>query len=166
MFDKPKILELSSDFQNNSELFSDIYFNNLLLSDNQTITDRLNHLLKELKLGKTEFAESIEVDGGQWGKVLKGNMNATLKQILDITSKYGVRSGWLIDGEGPIYKKQKSGSVEKPDLQAQIKKQIDELRINFDTFVESLPAHASETHERKRVFEKLTADKPRKAGKR
>jgi transcriptional regulator with XRE-family HTH domain len=146
MIDKPKIIELSSDFQIKSELFSNIYYNKLFLTDNHTISERLTYLLSELKLGKTEFAESINVDGGQWGKVLRGKMKPTLVQILEISSKYGIRTGWIIEGEPPIYKKEKSGSFEPDiDLLTLMKKQVDDLKVNFDTLFLPLTEQPKET---------------------
>lgn len=75
------------------------------------IIGRLNEVVEDSGLTITEFAKSINTDRGQFGKVLSGNMGITLKQIIDITSRYGVRAGWLLEGEGD----KKSGPLEVPD---------------------------------------------------
>lgn len=138
------------------------------MSDSETINDRLKWLLSDLKIGKTDFAKSINVDGGQWGKVLGGKMNITLKQILDISSTYHVRTGWLIDGELPVYKKEKSGALKQPDLYllALMKKQVDELKVNFDTLLESPPDQTLKNHDPRKEYERLDEDTHQKAGKR
>lgn len=138
------------------------------MTEEQTIGRRLVILLSELKLGITEFASSIGMDGSQFGKILSGKLNITLKQVLEISSKYKVRTGWLIEGEAPIYKNEKSGSWEPDiDLLTLMKKQINDLKINSDRLFSHMSEQSSENADLDLHYpsEDLAEGKKKKAGK-
>jgi transcriptional regulator with XRE-family HTH domain len=125
---------------------------------------RLEKLKETLNYSNLTLAEKMNTDNSTVGKIIKGNNNITAEMMLGLYAN-GVDLNWLFSGKGDILRKEKSGPTQEPDpyLPTLIKKQIDELKVNFDTFVESLPAQTSENHERKRVFEKLTGGKSQKA---
>lgn len=100
----------------------------------QTIGQRLAWLLSDQKIGITDFAGTIGVDGSQFGKIVNDKMGITLKQVLEISSKYSVRAGWIIEGELPVYK-QKSGPVE-PDFR-EVMNQIKEYANGIISLTES-----------------------------
>jgi transcriptional regulator with XRE-family HTH domain len=68
------------------------------------ISERLRALLDLLKKGDQEFADSINIDQSQFSKIKRGKLSITLKQIMEISSYYKVRTGWLLEGEEPIFK--------------------------------------------------------------
>jgi hypothetical protein len=109
------------------------------LTDTQTIGQRLEWLLSELNLGINEFATTIKVDGSQFGKIINNKLGITLKQILEISSVYGVRPGWLIDGELPVYKKEKSGPNMEPDHLLTLRKQISTALVSLQEAMKTLP---------------------------
>lgn len=106
--------------------------------EKQTIGQRLAWLLLDQNLGINDFADSIKVDGSQFGKVVKDKLGITLKQVMEISSVYGVRTGWLLEGEGPPYKKDKSGSFE-PDHLLTIRKQLGTALISLQEAMKTLP---------------------------
>jgi transcriptional regulator with XRE-family HTH domain len=132
------------------------------------LIERLNVVFANSQKSIQDFAVDIHMDRGQFGKVLNGKMGITLKQLVEISSRYGVRTGWLIDGELPMGKKEKPGSFE-PDLQllTQIRKQVDELKVNFDTLFEPPKEPSKETSNLHYPNVDLTRQgKHRKVGKR
>lgn len=79
------------------------------------INSRLNLVVKNTGLDIQEFARSVNIERGQFGKVLKGTINITLKQLIEVSSQYKVRLGWLLEGEEPMYAHEKSGTNKAPD---------------------------------------------------
>lgn len=63
---------------------------------------------------------------------------------------------------------EKSGPSQEPDhyLLTLMKKQFDELKVNFDKLTESLPEKPSKKKGPGKEFERLVSDTHQKAGKR
>ncbi len=107
------------------------------MAENNTIGRRISYIAMTAEMGITEFAESINMDGSQLGKVIAGKMNITLKQVLEITSKYGIRAGWLIEGEGPMTK-EKSGTFEVPDhLLTAVREEAEKMRLSLERIMKA-----------------------------
>jgi transcriptional regulator with XRE-family HTH domain len=139
------------------------------LSDNQDIVDRLTLLETDRGIGGAVIAKAIGLDQSQYSKIKRRKIGITLKQVMEISSKFGVRTGWLIEGELPIYRNEKSGSLGEPDIDllTLMKKQTDDLKINFDRLFSHMSEHSSENADQDLLYpsDDLTEDKKKKAGK-
>jgi transcriptional regulator with XRE-family HTH domain len=99
------------------------------VADSVSINERLRYVVANTGMTDQDFAATVHIDRSQFGRILRGQLNITLKQVMEISSLYSVRAGWLLEGEGPIYKTEKSDSYKLPDLNllTQLKEQIDQL---------------------------------------
>jgi hypothetical protein len=100
------------------------------------LTERLNVLFARSQMSIQDFSDKIHVDRGQFGKVLNGKLGVTLKQVLEISSQFKIRTGWLLEGEDPMYKKE-SGPVE-PDYQT-LRKQLSTALFSLQEAIQTLP---------------------------
>jgi len=137
------------------------------LPEISTIEGRLNKIVEDSNLNIQEFAERIGVDRGQFGKVLKGTMGNTLKQILEISSQFGVRTGWILEGEEPMHTKEKSGAFQLPDsLLTQLRNEIETLKINLQRISDLVPLEQEESSFQEVTFSRSPLGKTQKTGKR
>jgi transcriptional regulator with XRE-family HTH domain len=61
---------------------------------------RIKELRVNENLSKKAFAISIGMDNSQYGKIESGKITPTIKQLLDISSKYNASLDWILTGEG------------------------------------------------------------------
>lgn len=111
------------------------------IQEYNTIGSRLKKVVKDTGLTIEKFVEPINVDRGQFGKVLKDNMGVTTNQILEISSHYGVRTGWILEGELPVYKKEISGKS-MPDNLLTLRRQLNSAIFNLQEAMKTLPVSA------------------------
>lgn len=88
------------------------------------------------KMNNGIFARSIGIDPSQFSKVKTGEISVTLKQILEISSIYGVRAGWIIKGEMPVFEHEIDINVAKSELSVNIslsgkKQEIEEIKLSL-----------------------------------
>jgi hypothetical protein len=107
------------------------------LSDNHDIVDRLTILEETMGVGGVVVANAIGLDQSQYSKIKRRKIGITLKQVMEISSRFGVRAGWLIEGEDPMYKNEKSGPGE-PDLQT-LRNQISTALSSLQEAMKTLP---------------------------
>ncbi len=115
------------------------------------------------------FAQSINMDAGQLSGVKTGKYNLTLQQVFEINSKYNVRIGWLLEGEEPIFKNEKSGSLQMPDsLLTHLKTLQQSLQISLHKLEEIVPypEPEEENSDQGAAYSEFRPDKSRKADKR
>jgi transcriptional regulator with XRE-family HTH domain len=106
--------------------------------DINTIGGRLLHLISALKqrgivdqegkMNSGVFADEIGINKSQFSRITQNDLNITLSQVMEICERYNVRAGWLLEGEGNMFK-EKSGAFQQPDIQllTQMKTQIKTL---------------------------------------
>lgn len=137
------------------------------MADNQDIVDRLNILEKALDVGGVIIANSIGLDQSQYSKIKRRKIGITLKQVMEISSKYSVRSGWLVEGEEPIFKKEKSGAEYTPDLNllAQLRKEIEVLKSSLLRLSDLVPSVQEESLDQEVTYDHSSTGKTRSTGK-
>lgn len=161
------------------------------MADNQhimTFGERLKFLIQELKekgvvtgdgkMNSGSFAISIGVDPSQFSRVTKEEIGLTLNQLLKISEIYEVRTGWLLEGEMPVFKvyENETGAAATPDHAVLSKEQLEMVRVSLEKLnqVFSAPPSPSKTKdhpvsqglgmaERKRVLKGKT-DSPVEKG--
>jgi transcriptional regulator with XRE-family HTH domain len=133
----------------------------------------------EGRFGKVGFAKSLGIDPSQFSRILKGESEPTLQNLLELSTKYGVDLNWLVCGKKiydtmqtpffvnePEVEIEKSGASQQPDhLLTQLKKQIDDLKINSDRLFEHLVAPDEENADRPGLFQDLSKGKNQKVDK-
>jgi hypothetical protein len=95
------------------------------------IGKRLELLTIEIKMGKRDFSNSIGINESQFTRMVKGTSGISPKVVFDVSSKYNVSYEWLMEGNGEIFAKEKSGPVKKPDLLTQIENYADGILISL-----------------------------------
>lgn len=136
------------------------------MADIIPINEKLRYVVSNSGLTDQDFAASVNIDRSQFGRILRGQLNITLKQLLEISSLYKVRCGWLLDDEPPVYK-EKSGSLEKPDQQllTQLRKEIDVLKASLLRLSDLVPSVQEESLDREVTYDQKASDKTRSTGK-
>lgn len=87
--------------------------------ENSPIGERVRIFLKThvnedgSKINGGKLAKELNIDASQLSKILKGKLSFTLDQVMDFSSRFKIRTAWLLEGEVPVYKNEKSG--ERPD---------------------------------------------------
>ena len=112
------------------------------------IAERLLYLIEDLKqkghvhegkkINSGVFADAIGVNPSQFSRITKNELNITLTQVMEITYIFGVRAGWLIEGEEPMYWSEKSGPSTEPDFK--LLTQIEGHAKAIVSLLESKPA--------------------------
>lgn len=93
----------------------------------------MNVLTKENKMDSGSFARSIPINESQFSRITQNKLNITLTQVMEISSIYMVRSGWILEGELPIFQNEKSGAQVAPDdVNALIKNEAEKIQISLD----------------------------------
>jgi transcriptional regulator with XRE-family HTH domain len=105
-----------------------------------TIGARLKKVQADLNLKVEDMAIKIGMDRGQLGKVLNDKLGVTTKQVLEISSQFGVRTGWILEGELPVYVQKKSGNQELPDhYLPTLSKHVSQAFSNLQEAMKMLP---------------------------
>lgn len=68
----------------------------------QTIHDRINILLRDLKIKKSEFAKRLNLSQAFISQLCSGAAKPSDRTIIDICEKYSINEAWLRSGEGDM----------------------------------------------------------------
>jgi transcriptional regulator with XRE-family HTH domain len=99
---------------------------------NIEISKRLRTVVNNSGMTDQDFAQSVNIDRSQFGRILNAKLNITLRQIMEISNQYQVRIGWLLQGEEPMQIKEKSGTSAVPDhLLTQFKNSLADIQSNW-----------------------------------
>jgi transcriptional regulator with XRE-family HTH domain len=99
---------------------------------NNTIAERLNTIVEMSGLSIQDFAASVKIDRSQFGRILKDKMGITLKQVLEVSSHYGIRVGWIVEGEEPMLKTKSGAEAPDQKLFATMKEEIKAMQLSLD----------------------------------
>ena len=69
----------------------------------QTIADRLNLMIKALNIKKTEVARRIGITDSSVSTMFSGKSNPSTMTINLICKEFGIRTEWLLYGEGEMF---------------------------------------------------------------
>lgn len=75
-----------------------------MVRQNEGIIQRVKMLVEESGYKKSRFAIEANINASNFGKKLEGKLGFTDTDIKLISDKYGVRIGWLMSGEGEMFK--------------------------------------------------------------
>lgn len=81
------------------------------MNSKQILCERVNHLLRERNISKTELADSINMDKSNLGKMLNGQHSFDLNLLDPIAEFFGVDGEELIAQPKIIQTKRKSTTV-------------------------------------------------------
>lgn len=79
----------------------------------ETINDRIAHLIDDLKIKKSEFADRIKISPAFVSQICSGVRQPSDRTISDICREFDVYHKWLETGEGPKYKKKPESGIEQ-----------------------------------------------------
>ncbi|MCR5834310.1 MAG: helix-turn-helix domain-containing protein [Selenomonadaceae bacterium] len=96
-----------------------------------TTGERIELLIKELKLKKVEFAAMVEIDQSYVTKIIKGVGKVSPRLLETISQKFGVRREWLETGNGEMYKDVDSAMIDRLEKQYRLTAQSREFIENF-----------------------------------
>lgn len=67
------------------------------------LNERINYLIKSLRMKKTAFAEKLNVSQAFVSQLCSGVKQPSERTIQDICTKFNVNEEWLRTGEGEIF---------------------------------------------------------------
>lgn len=107
------------------------------------------------------FAKSLKIDPGQLSGVKTGKYNLTIPQLLEVNSIYGVRLGWLLEGEKPMFKNEKSGTNKMPDrsLLVQLNNELSAAQLSLRKLEESLAFPQEENVNQGAAYQEIPVNK-------
>jgi transcriptional regulator with XRE-family HTH domain len=135
---------------------------------NKEICVRIAHLFA--RSGETQEIASkhLGVQRTQFGRIINGKLNPTLQQVCAISSHYNSSVAWIVEGEGSVYKKEKSGALQQPDqiLVAQLKREIEVMRASLLRLADLVPSEQEENSGQEVTYDQSPTDKTQSTGKR
>jgi transcriptional regulator with XRE-family HTH domain len=69
-----------------------------------SISLRIKELRQVKKMTGKDFATSINMDNSQYSKIEKGRLTPTIKNLMEIYSRYNASIDWLLTGEGQMFR--------------------------------------------------------------
>lgn len=104
------------------------------------ISLRIKELRKSKNLTQKDFSAVIKVDTSQFSKIESGKLQATLQQLMDISSNFDVSLDWLCFGTNNTdsTEKSKSGNDDHKELSEARKTIIDYQKQEIDQLKKAL----------------------------
>lgn len=92
---------------------------------------RIEAAIKSRGVRKGDVAEVIDLDGGQFSRMLNGKSGVSIEVILAVSSKFDISLEWLLLGSGTM-EKEKSGPSMVPDqLLTQIQEHANAILLSL-----------------------------------
>jgi transcriptional regulator with XRE-family HTH domain len=75
-----------------------------IMPSDVSIGGRIKKVRQDAGMGQQEFASSIGISANYLSEVESGKKEPSTPIILLIETRYAISEGWLLTGEGPVYK--------------------------------------------------------------
>ena len=69
----------------------------------ETITDRINQLLKELDIKQTDVARRLKISNASVSNICSGKTRPSGQTVTMLCREFGVNDNWLTTGEGSMF---------------------------------------------------------------
>ena len=109
---------------------------------------RLRELLASGGLSQSEIAEAVRTTGATISRIIGGKSGLTVGMAERIAAVTGVRAGWLLTGEIPMYPNQDLGNITREAYLAGWRDAVSAMRNRMDEIATGAPSGKAESTRR------------------